>query len=165
MYEIVFQLLQLLCQFLDFLCIELVDLLVAFAVEEHTAAFALQFPLLVGDAVALAQERIEAVVVGAAADALSAVPHFDAEHAVFEEDGHEPLAAYVHDGHRDGVHITDKVELVVHHLAGVQAIGVNAIVGNFQIDCLAVEISNGRVACNIILLTTSCEQEKAEEGE
>lgn len=135
----------------------------AFSVEEHTAAFALQFPLLVGDAVALAQERIEAVVVGAAADALAAVAHFDAEHTIFEEDGHEPLAAYVHNGHRDGVHVADKAELVVHHLARVQAIGINTIVGNFQIDGLAVEISNGRVACNIILLTTSGEQhDKAE---
>ena len=135
----------------------------AFSVEEHAAAFALQFPLLVGDAVAFAQERIETVVVGAAADALAAVAHFDAEHTIFEEDGHEPLAAYVHDGHRDGVHVADKVELVVHHLARVQAIGIDTIVGNFQIDGLAVEISNGRVACNIILLTTSGEQhEKAE---
>ena len=136
----------------------------AFAVEEHAATFALQFPLFVGDAVALAQECIEAVVVGASADALAAVAQFYAEHTIFKEDRHELLAAYVHDGHCDRIDIADKTELVVYYLARVKAIGINTIIRNLQVNGLAIEISNGRIACNIILLTTSGEHEKAEES-
>ena len=116
--------------------------------------------MFVGDAVALAQERIEAVVARAAADALAVMPHLYVEHTVFEDDRHEALATKVHDGQHNRIYITDEVKLAVYHLAGVQAIGVNPIVGDFQIDRLAVEISNGRVASNIILFTTRSEQQE-----